>query len=315
LEVSRISNSRIRLNRETIDLCQAVRQALETAAPFLSRQNYELTTQVPDSDAEPVWVNADPTRVEQVIVNLLSNAAKFTDKGGKIDVSLKRELNHAVLRVRDSGIGIAPETLPHIFDLFAQADRSLERSQGGLGVGLSIVHKLVEMNGGTVEARSEGIGKGAEFVVRLPVVAAPGEQPAPPDAAIEQPREPTLRVLVVDDNIDGCTMLASLLRLRKYGVQMAHTGPVALAIAKAWRPDVVLLDIGLPQLDGYEVARRLRADPALENVKLVATTGYGNEKDLQLAREAGFDAHLLKPIDLQDVEKLLGKWNRSLEHG
>ena len=315
LEVSRIINARIRLKRETIDLCQAVRHALETAAPLLSRQNHELTTQIPDFAAEPVWVNADPSRVEQVIVNLLSNSAKFTEKGGKIDVSLERELNHAILRVRDSGIGIAPETLPHIFDLFAQADRSLERSQGGLGVGLSIVHKLVEMNGGTVEARSEGIGKGAEFVVRLPVVAAPGKQPAPPDAAIEQPREPTLRVLVVDDNIDGCTMLASLLRLKKYGVQMAHTGPVALAIAKTWRPDVVLLDIGLPQLDGYEVARRLRADPALENVKLVATTGYGNEKDLQLAREAGFDAHLVKPIDLQDVEKLLVKWNRSLEHG
>ena len=217
--------------------------------------------------------------------------------------------------MRDSGVGIAPETLPHIFDLFTQADRSLDRSQGGLGIGLSLVHKLVEMHGGTVEARSEGLGKGSEFVVRLPVVAAPGKQPAPPAAAIEQPREHTLRVLVVDDNMDGCAMLANLLRLKKYGVQMAHTGPAALAIAKTWRPDVVLLDIGLPQLDGYEVARRLRADPALENVKLVATTGYGNEKDLQLAREAGFDAHLVKPIDLQDVEKLLVKWNRSLEHG
>jgi CheY-like chemotaxis protein len=160
-----------------------------------------------------------------------------------------------------------------------------------------------------VEARSEGIGKGAEFVVRLPLVAAPGEQPSPPAAAIEQPRKHTMRVLVIDDNVDGCVMLANLLRLKEYGVQMAHNGPDALAVTKTWRPDVVLLDIGLPQLDGYEVARRLRADPALKNMKLVATTGYGNEKDLQLAREAGFDAHLIKPIDLADVEKLLGKWN------
>jgi PAS domain S-box-containing protein len=180
LEVSRIVNSRIRLKRETIDLCQAVQHALETAAPLLSRQNHGLTTAFPDPAAEPVWVKADPTRLEQVFVNLLGNAAKYTSKGGHIWVSLEREHNHAVVRVRDSGIGIAPEMLPHIFDLFAQADRSLEHSQGGLGVGLSIVHRLVEMHGGTVEARSEGLRKGSEFIVRLPLTPAPGEMPAPP---------------------------------------------------------------------------------------------------------------------------------------
>jgi PAS domain S-box-containing protein len=308
LEVSRIVNARIRLKLETIDLSQSVKHALESAAPLVWRQEHELTTQFPDAADGPVWVSADPTRLEQIIVNLLSNAAKFTAKGGHVHVSFAREHNHAVLRVRDSGIGIAPEMLPHIFDLFAQADRSLERSHGGLGVGLSIVHKLVEMHGGTIEARSGGMGMGSEFTMRLPIAIAPGELTALPSAE-HHPTEHKLRVLVVDDNVDGCVMLANLLRMREYGVQMAHTGMEALAVAQSWRPDVVLLDIGLPQLDGYEVARRVRADPALGGIRLVATTGYGNAKDLQLSREAGFDAHLVKPVDLDDIEKLLRKWS------
>ena len=309
LEVSRIINARIRLKRETVDLCQVLQHALITTAPLMARQGQELSTAYPDPAADPLWVNADPTRLEQIAVNLLSNASKYTEKGGRIAVSVERLHNHAVLRVRDSGIGIAPEVLPHIFDLFAQADRSLERSQGGLGVGLSIVQRLVELHGGTVEAFSEGVGKGSEFVVRLPVAPAPGEQHVLPGPPAEEHGAHTMRVLVVDDNVDGCMMLAHLLRIQGYVVQTAHTGPEALAGAQAWRPDAVLLDIGLPQLDGYEVARRLRADPVQKRVRLIATTGYGNEKDLQLAREAGFDAHLVKPVELADVVKLLEKWN------
>ena len=312
LEVSRIVNARIRLKRETVDLCQVLQHALITTTPLMARQGHELSTAYPDPDTDPLWVNADPTRLEQIAVNLLSNAAKYTQKGGRIEVCVERLHNHAVLRVRDNGIGIAPETLPHIFDLFAQADRSLERSQGGLGVGLSIVQKLVELHGGTVEAFSEGLGKGSEFIVRLPVASAPGEQPILPEITTQEPGAHVMRVLVVDDNVDGCMMLAHLLRIQGYGVQTAHTGPEALATAQAWRPDAVLLDIGLPQLDGYEVARRLRADPGLKNVRLIATTGYGNEKDLQLAREAGCDAHLVKPLEFGDVVKLLEKWNQAL---
>lgn len=315
LEVSRIVNDRIRLKRETIDMSQVVQHALVTVSAIIMRQGHEVSTTYPDPDSEPLWVHADPTRLEQVVINLLTNAAKFTDKGGRIGVSVERSHDHVVLRVSDSGIGIAPEVLPHIFDLFSQADRSLDRSQGGLGVGLSIVQKLVEMHGGAVEARSEGLGRGSEFVVRLPVSTAPGERPAPPTTPTDQHGDHTLRVLVVDDNVDGCEMLAHLLRLQEYGVQIAHTGPEAIAITQSWRPDVVLLDIGLPGLDGYEVARRLRADPTLKGLKLIATTGYGNEKDLQLSREAGFDAHLVKPIELSDVERLLRQWNRPLAGG
>lgn len=310
LEVSRVINGRIRLRRETLDLCEAVRHALGTTAPLIARQGHELTTTYPQADGEPLWVHADPTRLEQVIVNLITNAAKFTEPNGRIAVSVERLHNHAVLRVRDSGIGIDAEMLPHLFDLFAQADRSLHRSQGGLGIGLSIVQRLVEMHGGTVEAHSDGVGKGSEFVMRLPVGAEPGHAQAPLVLGPGERETSGMRVLVVDDNVDGCVMLAHLLQLQGYGVRTAHTGPDALTGASAWLPDVVLLDIGLPQLDGYEVARRLRADPAMKRLKLVALTGYGNETDLQLAREAGFDAHLLKPVDLAAVQKLLRDWSR-----
>jgi PAS domain S-box-containing protein len=308
LEVSRVATGRIRLNLEKVDLRQIVRHTLETVGPVLEQRRHETALTLP---AEPVWVLADATRLESVIVNLLNNAVKYTDEGGRIEVSLEHGSDYALLRVRDSGIGIAPELLPRIFDLFTQADPSLDRSQGGLGIGLNLVQRLVELHGGTVEAHSPGLGQGSEFVVGLPTVPAPGMQAAVTPARHEQRGVPGLRVLLVDDNVDSCNMLASVLKHNGHGVQVAHTGSVGLQAALAWRPDVVLLDIGLPEIDGYEVARRLHHDPVMKNTKLVALTGYGAESDLQLAREAGFDAHMLKPVEFGELEKLLAAWNES----
>jgi PAS domain S-box-containing protein len=309
LEVSRVVTGRIRLTLETVDLCQVVRHALETATPLFERQRHEVSTLLP-APTQPMWVSADAARLEQVVVNLLTNASKFTDAGGEILVRLERRHNHAELCVRDSGVGIAPEVLPHVFDLFAQADRSLDRSQGGLGIGLNLVQRLVELHGGTVEALSDGAGQGSEFFVRLPLLPSPGEKPPPPAQELSTTCG-GLRVLVVDDNVDACMGFATLLQLKEYNVQTAHTGPAALEAVNSWRPDVVLLDIGLPGIDGYEVARRLRAEPATRTIKLVAVTGYGSEHDLHLAREAGFDAHLIKPVELGEVEQLLAAWVES----
>jgi PAS domain S-box-containing protein len=307
LEVSRVVTGKIRLALQTIDLCEAVRHALETVAPLMELKAHTVSRNCPE---QPVWVHADATRLEQIAVNLLTNAAKYTERGGKIDVTVEAVGNHAEVRVRDSGVGIAPQMLARVFDLFAQADRSLARSQGGLGIGLSLVQRLVELHGGTVEARSEGPGLGSEFVVRFPIALAPGELPAVLPPLVHDHGIKGLRVLVVDDNVDACTMLAGLLRMQGYGVQLAHTGPTALAAAEAWRPDVVLLDIGLPGLDGFEVARRIRANPDLRGTKLVAVTGYGSEKDLELGRESGFDVHLIKPVDVLEVERLLTAWSK-----
>lgn len=307
LDVSRLATGRIQVNLEKLDMGQVVRHAMETAGPLLAQHRHEAALTLP---AEPVWVHADSTRLEEIVVNLLTNAAKYTDEGGRIELSLERAGNHALLRVRDSGIGIAPELLPRIFDLFTQVDRWLERSSGGLGIGLNLVQRLVELHGGTVEAYSAGLGHGSEFRVRLPVVAAPEPQ-SPLPAAQHDMQGDNMRVLVVDDNVDACVVLGHVLRLQGYGVQTAYTGSAALQAALDWRPDLVLLDIGLPEIDGYEIARRLRREPGFKNVRLVAMTGYGRESDIQLAREAGFEAHLLKPVDLTELEKLLRGWNES----
>ncbi|HXO43074.1 MAG TPA: PAS domain S-box protein [Thermoanaerobaculia bacterium] len=305
LEVSRVATGRIRLNLEKIDLRPIVQDTLETVGPLIESRRQVTALTLP---AQPVWVLADASRLEEVVVNLLNNAAKYTDEGGRIEVSLEHRKDHAVLRISDSGIGIAPELLPCIFDLFTQADRSLDRSQGGLGIGLNLVQRLVELHGGTVEAHSPGLGRGSEFVVRLATVPAPGIEAAVTPARGEERAAPGLRVLLVDDNVDSCNMLATLLEHSGHRVQAVHTGPTGLQAALAWRPDVVLLDIGLPEIDGYEVARRLRHDPVMKSTKLVALTGYGAASDLRLAREAGFDAHILKPVHLVELEKLLAAW-------
>ena len=253
---------------------------------------------------QAIWLHADAARLEQVIVNLLTNAAKYTDQDGHIWLTLQQEGEEAVLRVRDTGVGIAPEILPRVFDLFTQADRSLDRSQGGLGIGLALVQRLVEMHGGSVAA-SSALGQGSEFVVRLPVVPPPEPQASSPRIETAPPPGPFLRVLVVDDNVDTVTTLALLVKESGHDVRTAFDGPTVLEAALDYRPNVVLLDIGLPGLDGFEVAKRLRQQPALQNAVLVAMTGYGQESDRRRSREAGFDHHLVKPGDLGKVLQIL----------
>src|SRR6202035_2007024 len=257
---------------------------------------------------EPVKLEADPTRMEQVFANLLSNAAKFSPAGARIAVSAElprgREGGNGevVVRVRDQGVGMDAETLPHVFDLFMQADRSLDRAWGGVGIGLTLVRRLVELHGGKVEARSEGVGEGSELLVRLAAKpAAPGAPPRWPGRAA--PR----RVLVVDDNVDSADSLAVLLRLRGHEVEVAHDGPEALRAAGAFEPEVVLLDIGLPGLDGYQVARQLRQERRTAGALIVALTGYGQEEDQRRARESGFDEHLTKPVAPETIYNLLAR--------
>jgi CheY-like chemotaxis protein/two-component sensor histidine kinase len=307
LEVSRVVSGRIRLNQQVIDANQVVRHAAETAKPLIDQRGHDLRLNL---CSDPMWVNADAARLEEVLINLLNNAAKFTPDGGRIDVSCAhpRGTNYVEFRVHDSGIGIEAKVLPRIFDLFTQADRSLDRAAGGLGIGLSLAHRLVDLHGGTIEARSEGPGRGSEFVVHLPLVPGPAlskPEPASPKRGMRD----GLRVLVVDDNVDQVMMLAATLRQQGYTVESAYTGPDALTLAQRWRPDMILLDIGLPGLDGYEVTRRLRADPTLGNagkeMRIIALTGYGRDTDIALAREAGFDAHLVKPCEFKDLEKLM----------
>ncbi len=302
LEVSRVVSGHIQVRLETVDFCQIVRHTFESAGPLIERRGQQIQLTIP---TDPVWVQADATRLGQIVMNLLDNSIKYTEPGGRIWLELESKQGRAGLHIRDSGIGIAAEILPCVFDLFMQADRSLDRVQGGLGVGLNLVQRLTKLQGGTVEAHSDGLGKGSEFVVWLPLVASPGIAPPPPAAKRDVSSAKQQRVLVVDDNKDACNMLAMLLEHSGRSVRTAFTGPTALECALAWRPDVILLDIGLPGMNGYEIARRLRQDPAMKNTRLVALTGYGTTEDVLLAREAGFDAHRLKPVDLASVEEFL----------
>jgi two-component system CheB/CheR fusion protein len=302
LEVSRISTGRIHLKREQLDMRAIVECGLETVRLVIKRRRHVLAVDLPPS---PIWIDGDSTRLEQVVVNLLNNAAKYTDEGGHIWLSLQQEGNEAVLKVRDSGVGIAPELMPHIFDMFTQADRSLARSQGGLGIGLALVKRLLEMHDGKVGASSI-LGQGSEFVVRLPVVLTPEQlSPPPPPPKMAKRTGPSLRVLVADDNVDMATSLAILLKKSGHDAQTAHDGPTALEAALDYRPDVALLDIGLPKLDGFEVAKRMRQQPFLQRVVLVAMTGYGKDSDRQRSQEAGFDHYLVKPTKFKNVQKIL----------
>jgi PAS domain S-box-containing protein len=302
LEVSRITTGKVRLHRERLDLRGIVERAVETVRPAIDRRRHELSLCLPP---EPVWLHVDPNRLEQVVVNLLNNACKYTDEGGRLGLTVGQEEDQVVLRLRDTGIGIAPDLLPHIFDLFTQADRSLDRSQGGLGIGLSLVQRLVELHGGTVQAFSAGLGQGSEFVVRLPVPPSGATmQDQQPEATADQPA-PSWRVLVVEDNLDAAESIALLMRMSSHDVRVAHSGPAGLEAAVEYRPNVVLLDIGLPGMNGYEVARHLRQHAELKGVKLIAMTGYGRESDRQRSQEAGFDHHLVKPVNPLRVLELL----------
>ena len=301
LEISRATTGRVQLRQERVLVSGIVERAIETAQPLIKQRRHELTITLP---LHQVWLYADAARMEQVIVNLLTNAAKYTDEGGKIGLTVVQEGNTVVLRVRDSGIGIAPELLPHIFDLFTQADRSLDRSQGGLGIGLSLVQRLVELHGGTVKAFSD-VGKGSEFLVRLP--AAPASEGTPTLAGMDTAPAPRARrrVLIVDDNVDTAQSLALLLIASGHDVRMAHDGPAAVEAAVDFQPDVALLDIGLPGFDGYTAAQRMREHMLLSHAVFVAVTGYGQAEDRQRALAAGFNHHLVKPVNFDEVQKIL----------
>ena len=311
LDVARITEGKIILRRAAVPLEAIIHAAANLARPAIEARRQELAITLP---AEPVYLDADATRLEQVFGNLLTNASKYSHSGAHISISAERapvaqgEPTEVAVRVRDDGIGIASELLPRIFDLFVQATTALDRAYGGLGIGLTLVHRLVKMHDGNVEARSAGLGHGSEFIVRLPFLQ--GAVVAPPPAAAPPVLEISRRILVVDDNEDSARSMSLLQRLRGHQTRVALTGPDALAIAVEFAPEVVLLDIGLPGMDGFEVARRLRAMPALADTFLVAMTGYGNPGDRAEARAAGFDEYLLKPVDLT----LLREWLRGWSH-
>jgi signal transduction histidine kinase/integral membrane sensor domain MASE1/CheY-like chemotaxis protein len=300
LEVSRVSSGKIALQRERIDLKAIAQQCLAAFDHAERTREHDVGI-----TGESAWVEADPARIEQIVTNLLDNAVKYTPPGGQIRVDVGRDGGTAVLRVRDRGIGLSPELLPRVFELFTQGRQSLDRSQGGLGLGLALVRRLVELHGGTVSASSEGAGQGAEFVVRLPLLSAP---PAPIEATGGQPELPGRRVLVIEDNQDMRDSLRILLQVHGYEVEEAHDGVTGLEKLLALRPDVALVDIGLPGLDGYGIAEAVRRSPDARRTRLIALTGYGRSEDQRRALEAGFDAHLVKPVDYAELTAVFGHW-------
>jgi CheY-like chemotaxis protein/two-component sensor histidine kinase len=307
LDVSRISRGKVRLHKERVELKAVLRSTLEAVAPLIGSQAHELTVSLPPED---VYLDADPTRLAQVVSNLLNNAAKYTEKGGHIGLTAERRGNEAVVAVRDTGIGIAAEHLPRLFEMFSQIAPALERSQCGLGIGLSLVRGLVELHGGTVEARSDGPGTGSEFTVRLPVAPAPlPPEPAQPAEGYRAPGGRKWRILAVDDNRDAADSLALMLRTMGHETCTAYDGPEAVQAAATFRPEVILLDIGLPKMNGYEAARQVRQQPWGEGMALIALTGWGQEEDKRRGLEAGFDHHLTKPVQAAALEKLLALIN------
>jgi signal transduction histidine kinase/CheY-like chemotaxis protein len=308
LEVTRLRHGKIVLQRSPLDLTSLVCTAIEDNRGLLEEAGLSLAVELPGT---PLWVNGDPTRLTQVLDNLIENAAKFTDHGGRVELKLDVRSaglstdRVADLTVRDTGIGISPELLPHVFETFTQAEAGLDRSRGGLGLGLALVKELVQLHGGEVGVESAGPGQGAGFTLRLPLVAAPeGPRETPPAAAATLG---PLRVLVVDDSRDAAQTLADLLELSGCEINVAHSGPSAIEAARQFRPEVVLCDLGLPGMDGYAVIAELRRDPATAPACMIAITGYGGEEERRRSREAGFDHHLVKPVDPNELEGLLAK--------
>ena len=301
MESARISQGRIELRKQRLNLVDLIQNAIESSNELMQESRH---TFILDKQEAPIYIDADSTRIIQIISNLLTNAAKYTPEDGTIRLKVYQVNDEAVLSVIDSGIGIPPEQLSNIFKMFSQLTPALERSQGGLGIGLALVHELVKLHGGTIVARSEGSGKGSEFIVRLPITDLPAE--------VVQAHEKTLpkietskRILVIDDNIDAAESLALLLEITGHTSQTAHDGLSGLKLAEESNPDIILLDIGLPDINGYEVAKRIRQLPSGKDFFLIATTGWGHDKDKELAKTAGFDAHLTKPIDFQQLNSLL----------
>lgn len=304
LDVSRITRGKAELRVTTVDLRAVLDRATEAVRPLTDARRHRLTVIQP---GRPVWASADIARLTQVVGNLLTNAAKYSEEGASINLSLEENGEHAVIRVRDTGLGIPPEMLPRVFELFTQIDRTLDRADGGLGIGLTLVRSLVEMHGGTVAAASDGIGQGSEFMVQLPRLPA-GEAHVTESTA---PASVTaLRILIVDDNPDAGDSLAALLAISGHTVEVARSGPLGLEAARQLLPDVALLDIGLPGMNGYDLAQRLRNEPFGNEVTLIALTGYGQEDDRRRSAAAGFDHHLTKPADLAVLNELVAAVER-----
>ncbi len=304
LEVSRLTRGKTELRWQTLDLALLVEETAEDSRGAIEQAGLSLELELP---GKPVWVEGDPTQLAQVLTNLLTNAAKFTRTGGRVTVRAAEDAvtRRASVTVTDTGIGIAPDMLPQVWEAFSQADQSLDRTQGGLGLGLALVRGLIGLHGGEVRAESEGSGRGSSFTFVLPTVEPPAE--AEP-AAEPEPGQGSLRVLVIEDNRDAAETLGDLLSLFGHEVELAHTGPEGVEAARRLRPDVVLCDIGLPGMDGYAVARQLRQDPETAGLRLVALTGYGRDSDRRQAEEAGFDLHLVKPVGPAELKKLLERW-------
>jgi len=301
LDVSRITRGNLALRKEHVPLAAVVDSAVEAIRPLVERMGHELTVTLPQ---QPLIVDADMTRLAQVFQNLLNNAAKYSDRGGQIQLNVGRQDSDVVVTVKDTGIGIAADQLPRIFEMFTQVDRTLEMSQGGLGIGLTLVKRLVEMHGGTVEAGSEGPGKGSEFVLRLPIVIE-ASKPQEPGGAVDHSVKSSLRILVVDDNQDGADSLSEMLKIVGNDTRTAYDGQAGVDAAGEFRPDVILLDIGLPKLNGYEACRRIRELPGGKRVVLIAVTGWGQDEDRRRSHVAGFDHHMVKPVDPQALMELL----------
>jgi CheY-like chemotaxis protein/two-component sensor histidine kinase len=308
VDVARISTNRFELRKERVDLAVVLRLAVETSSSLLRAGGQEFTTVVPDG---PIHLDADPIRLAQAVSNCLNNAAKFTDRGGHIWLTAERAGGDAVITVRDTGVGISRAMLPHVFEMFTQGEQTRARTFGGLGIGLTLVKRLVEMHGGTVAAESTGLGTGSTFVLRLPAVLDSSQCPQPQAEGPAHMSPPSLRILVVDDNRDAADSLAMLLRATGNDIRTAYDGLEAVQVASEFRPEVVLLDIGLPKLDGHEVAQRIRKEPWGRQMCLIAVTGWSDETDRARSRASGFNHHLVKPLDTGHLAQLLGSVGRS----
>jgi CheY-like chemotaxis protein len=301
LDISRINRNKMELRRVRVALSEVMASAVETAQPMIDEAGHELTVSLPQ---QPIYLDADLTRLAQVVSNLLTNSAKYTLHGGRIWLSAERQGPEVIVSVRDTGIGIPAASLETIFDMFSQVDRSIERSTGGLGIGLALVRGLVEMHGGSVKAFSEGEGKGSTFMVTLPILQEPPPNFKPTESGTAT-TEAKRRVLIVDDNRDAANSLAMLLELMQNEVRTAQDGIEAVEQAEAFRPDLILMDVGMPRLNGLEATRQIRAQPWGKNRTIIALTGWGQEGDKESSRAAGCDGHLVKPVNFTDLQKLL----------
>jgi len=307
LDVSRITTGKLAVKKERVELQAIMRSAVESAGSFIEKCGHMLRTDMP---VAPVYLDGDPVRLAQVFSNLLNNAAKYTNHGGHIVFAAALEQNRITVKVNDDGIGIAKEMLPRIFDMFTQADYSLERSHAGLGVGLSLSKRLIELHGGKIEACSEGVGRGSTFIVQLPAALRSGPSTDRQTGSSISPAAERHRILLADDNVDFATSMGTLLSAMGHDVRVTHDGAAALEVAAGFEPEFAFLDIGLPKLNGYELARRLREHPSTAGTVLVAVTGWGQEKDRALARQAGFDHHLVKPVEFAQIQAVLGTERR-----